>query len=175
MRFGYACPFVDGHEAVEDFPIGRAPGFAPCSEHGLMSARVYDVPYFVEDRRHMRRTEPTKNAPTEDWSWAIGAPRPKSRSEARAIEKALGIEFVSPAEAKADAQKLREGKNLDEPPKPEKGYLAKEVAKRGIRFDRSLTPPRPLTREESERKLKAERPDWNPAEAKEVAPAKLPG
>ena len=108
MRFGYACPFVDGHEAVEDFPIGRAPGFAPCSEHGLMSARVYDVPYFVEDRRHMRRTEPTKNAPTEDWSWAIGAPRPKSRSEARAIEKALGIEFVSPAEAKADAQKLRE-------------------------------------------------------------------
>ncbi len=123
----------------------------------------------------MRSAAPVQNAPTEDWSWTLGAPRPKSRTEARIIEKTRGIEFVSPREALADAAKLRAGKNLDEPPKMEKGYLAREVAKRGIRFDRSLTPPRPLTREEAERKLKAERPDWKPAEAQDLAATKLPG
>lgn len=175
VRFGYRCPFTGGHEAVETFPIGQAPSFAPCSEHGLLGPRVFDVPYTQEDRRHMRGA-PTKNAPTEDWSWSIGAPKPKSRSEARIIEKTRGIEFVSPAEAKADAAKLRAGKNLDEPQKLERGYLAKEVAKRGIRFDRSLTPPRPRTREESERKLAAER-DWTPsvdAEAKKASATNTP-
>jgi hypothetical protein len=171
MRFGYRCTFAGGHEAVEQYPIGHAPDFAPCSEHGLMGPRVFDVPYHVEDRRHMRGA-PTANAPTEDWSWTLGAPRPKSRSEMRLIEKMKGIEFVSPAEAKADAAKLRAGKNLDEPVKPQKGWLAKEIAARGIRFDRSLTPPRPLTREESERKLAAERPDWKAAEAKDLAATK---
>ena len=166
--------FAGGHEAVETYPVGHAPDFAPCSEHGLMSPRVFDVPYHVEDRRHMRGA-PTKNAPTEDWSWTIGGPRPKSRTEARAIEKTMGIEFVSPREALADAAKLREGKNLEDPPKPEKGWLAKEIAARGIRFDRSLTPPRPLTREESERKLAAERPDWKASEAQDLAAPKLPG
>ena len=137
-----------------------------------MSPRIFDAPHFQEDRLRMR--QPTRNAPRPDWSWSLGGPMPQSRSERRAIEKAQGIEFVTPAEARADVQRLREGKNLDEPTKLEKGYLAKEVARRGIRFDRSLTPPRALTREESERKLKAEQPDWNPAEAKEASPAKLP-
>lgn len=122
----------------------------------------------------MKTTAPTANAPTEDWSWSIGGPRPKSRSEARIIEKTRGIEFISPAEAKADAAKLRSGKNLDEPKKLEKGWLAKEVASRGIRFDRSLTPQPVLNREQSERKLADTRPDWKQSEAKEANPAKLP-
>jgi hypothetical protein len=172
VRFGYACPL--GHELIEHFAVGKAPETVGCDEHGLICSRVIDVPYFVEDRRHMKTTAPTPHAPTEDWSWTIGAPRPKSRSEARAIEKALGIEFVSPAEAKADAAKLRAGKNLDEPVKPEKGYLAREVAKRGIRFDRSLSPPRMLNREEAERKLKAEKPDWSPSGVKDLGTPKLP-
>lgn len=173
MRFGFACP--GGHEVIETFAAGHAPDTVQCDEHGTTAPRVFDVPYFVEDRRHMKSTAPTPNAPTEDWSWTIGGPRPKSRSEARAIEKTLGIEFVSPSEARADAARLRSGRNLDEPVKPEKGYLAKEVARRGIKFDRSLSPPRMLNREESERKLKAERPDWKPAEAKDLAVPKLPG
>ena len=132
---------------------------------------------FTEDRRRMR--PPTPHAPRPDWSWTLGAPAPQSRAEARAIEKTMGIEFVSRSEALADAQKLREGKDLSPPPKLEKGYLAKEVAKRGIRFDRSLTPPRPFTREEAERKLKAERPDWSPSdhasEATDLGTPKVPG
>jgi len=80
---------------------------------------------------------------------------------------------VSRSEALADAAKLREGKLLDEPPKLEKGYLAKEVARRGIRFDRSLTPPRALTREESERKLADH--GWVEAEAQVAAPEKVAG
>jgi len=171
MRFGFGCPL--GHEVIETFSVGQAPESVQCEEHGAMAMRVFDVPYTVEDRRHMKTTAPTANAPTEDWAWSIGGPRPKSRSEARAVEKALGIEFISPAEAKADAAKLRSGKNLDTPPKLEKGYLAKEVARRGIRFDRSLTPPRPMTREESERKLKAERPDWSPSGVKDLGEAKV--
>jgi hypothetical protein len=158
---------------VLDFPIGKAPDAISCAYHGESARRVFDVPHFTEDRRHMAR--PTPHAPAPDWSWSLGARRPQSRSEMRAIEKAQGIEFVTPAEAKADLEKIRAGKMLDEPPALEKGYLAKEVAKRGIRFDRSLSAPRPLTREESERKLKAERPDWNPAEAKVANPAKSPG
>jgi hypothetical protein len=134
---------------------------------------VFEAPYFVEDRRRM--AAPTSNAPRPDWSWALGGPRPQSRAEMRTLEKSMGIEFVTPSEARADAVRLREGKDLSPPPKLEKGYLAREVAKRGLRFDRSLTPPRPLTREESERKLKAERPDWNPAEAKVASPEKVPG
>jgi hypothetical protein len=59
--------------------------------------------------------------------------------------------------------------------KPEKGYLAKEVARRGIRFDRSLTPQPTLTREQAERKLADTRPDWKPDEAKVADPAKLIG
>lgn len=172
MRFGYGCPH--GHEILTVYPVGQAPDTVQCEEHGTTAARVIDVPYHVEDRRHMKRTVPTANAPTEDWSWTIGGPRPKSRAEARAIEKTMGIEFVSPAEAKADAAKLRSGKNLDEPVKSEKGYLAKEIAKRGIRFDRSLTPPTPLTREQAERKLKAEQPDWSPSGVKDLGAPKLP-
>lgn len=172
MRFGYACP--KGHEVVEMFPVGTAPDMVPCSEHRVIATRVIDVPYFVEDRRHMKTTAPTANAPTEDWSWTIGAPRPKSRAEARAIEKTMGIEFISPREAKADAAKLRSGQNLDTPVKPEKGYLAREIAKRGIRFDRSLTPQTQLTREQAERKLKAERPDWKPDGVKDLGAPKLP-
>ena len=80
----------------------------------------------------------------------------------------MGIEFVSPAEARADAAKLRAGESLDKPQPREKGWLAREVAKRGIRFDRSITGPRPLTREESERKLKAERPEWSDPQAPEA-------
>jgi hypothetical protein len=93
------------------------------------------------------------------------------------VEKAMGIEFISPAEAKADAAKLRSGKNLDEPPKLEKGYLAREVAKRGIRFDRSLTPQPTLNREQAERKLRDTRPDWGDShgsEATDLAAPKLP-
>jgi len=175
MRFGFRCAFAGGHEAVETFRIGQAPDFAPCSEHGLMSPRIFEAPMFQEDRRGMR-TVP-RGAPTEDWSWTLGGPRPRSRAEMRAIEKAQGIEFLTPAEARADVERLRSGKNLDEPAKPEKGYLAREIAKRGIRFDRSLSAPRALTREESERKLAAER-GWTAsadAEAKTVNPAKQPG
>lgn len=172
MNFGYRCPL--GHEIIDGFPVGKAPDSILCDQHGEDAPRIFDVPYFTEDRRHMKRTVPTANAPTEDWSWTIGGPRPKSRAEARAIEKTMGIEFVSPAEAKADAAKLRSGKNLDEPVKPEKGYLAKEIAKRGIRFDRSLTPPTPLTREQAERKLKAEQPDWSPSGVKDLGATKLP-
>jgi len=80
---------------------------------------------------------------------------------------------VTKAEALADAAKLREGKDLSPPPKLEKGYLAKEVAKRGLRFDRSLTPPAVLTREQSERKL-ADR-GWVEGEAKVANPEKVPG
>jgi hypothetical protein len=86
----------------------------------------------------------------------------------------MGIEFVSRSEALADAQRLREGKDLSPPPKLEKGYLAREVAKRGIRFDRSLSPPRILNREEAERKLKVEQPDWQPSEAKVARPENVP-
>ena len=174
MRFGFACPECD--EIVLDFPIGRAPQAVSCANHGSYATRVFDVPHFSEDRRHMASAKP--HAPRPDWSWALGQRRPQSRAEMRAIEKSQGIEFITPAEAKADVEKLRAGKNLDEPPKLEKGYLAKEVAKRGLRFDRSLSAPRPLTREESERKLKAERPDWDAraeAEAKVASPAKMPG
>lgn len=175
MRFGYGCPL--GHEIVESFSVGQAPNGVFCDEHNALAPRVFDVPYFTEDRRHMKTTAPTPNAPTEDWSWTIGGPRPKSRAEVRALEKALNIEFVSPAEAKADAALLRSGKNLDEPVKPEKGYLAKEIAKRGIRFDRSLTPQASLTREQAERKLKDTRPDWGDkhgSEAKDLGAPKLP-
>lgn len=168
MRFGYACPA--GHEVVATFPTGAAPDDVLCSEHGYVSSRVYEAFYTQEDRRGMSASKPGKPG----WSWALGAPMPTSRAEMRAIEKTQGIEFVTPSEARADAAKLREGKNLDEPVKPEKGYLAREVAKRGIRFDRSLTPPRTLTREESERKLKAERPDWTSAGVKDLGTPKLP-
>jgi hypothetical protein len=171
MRFGFGCPL--GHEVIETFSVGQAPESVQCEQHGTTAMRVFDVPYTVEDRRHMKTTAPTANAPTEDWSWTIGGPRPKSRSEMRAIEKTLGIEYISPAEAKADAAKLRSGQNLDTPPKLEKGYLAKEVAKRGIRFDRSLTPQPILNREQAERKLADTRPDWKPSEAQETPMAKL--
>jgi hypothetical protein len=92
----------------------------------------------------------------------------------RAIEKARGIEFVTPAEAKADVAKLREGKNLEEPPKREKGWLAREVAKRGVKLhpaDSGGYNDAPHTREGVERKIKAER-DWNDAEAVVIAPQK---
>jgi putative FmdB family regulatory protein len=140
-----------------------------CS-HSL--ARAVQDFQFTEDRRRMR--PPTRNAPRPDWSWTLGAPAPQSRAEARTIEKTMGIEFVSRSEALADAQRLREGKDLSPPPKLEKGYLAKEVARRGIRFDRSLSPPRILNREEAERKLKAEQPDWHPSEAKVARPENVP-
>ena len=171
MRFGYAC--AEGHEIEWAFPAGKAPAAVSCSDHGEHAARVFEAPHFTEDRRRM--AAPTSNAPRPDWSWALGGPRPQSRAEMRTLEKSMGIEFVTPSEARADVVRLREGKDLSPPPKLEKGYLAREVAKRGLRFDRSLTPPRPLTREESERKLKAERPDWNPAEAKVASPEKVPG
>ncbi len=167
MRFGFLC--AEGHELVESFPVGGAPRDVFCPEHGLRAARVFEAPNFQEDRRRLRA--PTPHAPRPDWSWSLGAPAPQSRSEMRAIEKAQGIEFVTPAEARADVAKLREGKNLDEPPKLEKGYLAREIAKRGVRFDRSLTPPRALTREESERKL-ADR-GWSDAEATDVGKTKV--
>jgi len=176
MRFGFRCPEGD-HEIITLFSVGQAPDQFFCIDHAVFAKRVFDVPYTVEDRRHMKTTAPTPNAPTEDWSWTIGGPRPKSRSEMRAIEKTLGIEYVSPAEAKADAAKLRSGKNLDEPPKLEKGYLAKEVAKRGIRFDRSLTPQPILNREQAERKLKDTRPDWGDkhgTQAQDLGAPKLP-
>lgn len=181
MRFGFACP--EEHELVHEFRIGEAPLLISCAEHGFSAPRVFESFYTQEDRRGMAAAAPRVNAPRPDWSWALGAPMPTSRAEMRAIEKARGIEFVTPAEARADAKKLREGKNLDEPPKLERGYLAKEVAKRGIRFDRSLSPPRQWTREEAERKLKAETKDaewggWDSkadAEAKVADPAKLPG
>jgi hypothetical protein len=170
MRFGFRC--VD-HEIIEEFRVGQCPDSVQCEEHGVTAARVFDVPYTVEDRRHMRGA-PTAHAPTEDWSWSLGEPRPKSRSEMRILEKTRGIEFVSPMEAKADAAKLRSGKNLDEPAKLEKGWLAKEIANRGIRFDRSLTPQPVLNREQAERKLADTRPDWKPSEAKDVGAPKLP-
>jgi hypothetical protein len=176
MRFGFRCPEGD-HEIIDLYGVGKAPDSIICPEHGFVSSRVFDVPYTVEDRRHMKTTAPTANAPTEDWSWTIGGPRPKSRSEVRALEKSMGIEFVSPAEAKADAAKLRSGKNLDEPVRPEKGYLAKEVAKRGIRFDRSLTPQPILNREQAELKLKDTRPDWGDkhgTQAQDLGAPKLP-
>ncbi len=166
MRFGFRCPL--DHEVIDEFTIGQAPPTVLCVEHGVQATRVFDVPQFTEDRRRMR--QPTPHAPRPDWSWSLGAPAPQSRAEMRAIEKAQGIEFVTRDEARRDVEKLRAGKNLDEPKKLEKGWLAKEVAKRGIRFDRSLEPPRPLTREESERKLAAER-DWTPSGGSVVAPA----
>jgi hypothetical protein len=88
---------------------------------------------------------------------------PDSRAARKRIERERGIEFVTPSEAKADAQKLREGKNLWEAPKLEKGWLAKEVRKRGIRFDRSVTPAPLPTQEQVDRKL-ADR-GWSEAEA----------
>jgi hypothetical protein len=173
MRFGYGCPH--GHEIVENFPIGKAPDSILCHDHDLEEApRVFDVPYFVEDRLRMRPV--TANNPNPEWSWTLGGPAPQSRAERRLLEKVKGIEFVTPSEAKADAAKLRSGKNLDEPKKLEKGYLAKEIAKRGIRFDRSLSQPQQLTREQSERKLEAER-GWGStedAQAKVVSADKLP-
>jgi hypothetical protein len=174
MRFGFGCP--QGHEVIEQFSVGHAPDAIVCPDHGFAAARVFDVPYMQEDRRHMRSAAPTQNAPTEDWSWSLGGPRPKSRSEMRILEKSRGIEFVSPQEARADAAKLRAGKNLDEPVRPEKGYLAKEIARRGIRFDRSLTPQPTLTREQAERKLADTRPDWGDShgsEAKDVSSEKV--
>jgi hypothetical protein len=173
MRFGYRCLEGD-HEIIGTFPVGGAPDVMFCPDHVGPCARVFDVPYTVEDRRHMKSTAPTANAPTEDWSWSLGGPRPKSRSEMRILEKSRGIEFVSPMEARADAAKLRSGKNLDEPAKLEKGWLAKEIANRGIRFDRSLTPQPVLNREQAERKLADTRPDWKPSEAKDVGAPKLP-
>lgn len=167
MRFGYACPH--GHEIITEFPIGKAAPDIECDKHHSNAVRVFDAPSIQEDRRGM--------AGGSGWSWALGQPAPQSRSEMRVIEKSRGIEFVTKAEARADAQRLREGKNLDEPTKLPKGYLAKEIAKRNIRFDRSGSAPRALTREESERKLEAER-GWDSvanAEAKVVAPEKLPG
>jgi hypothetical protein len=169
VRFGFLCS--EGHEIVESFLVGKAPRDVFCPEHGLRAARIFEAPIFQEDRRRMRA--PTPHAPRPDWSWSLGGPAPQSRSEQRAIEKAQGIEFVTKDEALADAAKLREGKDLSPPPKLEKGYLAKEVAKRGIRFDRSLTQPRMLTREESERKL-ADR-GWVEGEAKVADPAKISG
>lgn len=173
VRFGYCCP--RGHEIVEAHPIGQAPNGIFCTDHQIHATRVFEVPYYQEDRRGQSQPK-QPNAPSDDWSWTLGGPRPKSRAEMKAIEKTMGIEFITPAEARADAQKLREGKNLDEPTKPEKGYLAKEVAKRGIRFDRSLSQPQQLTREQSERKLEAER-GWTSSvesEAKTVSTDKLP-
>jgi hypothetical protein len=171
VRFGFACSA--GHEIIEEFRVGQAPTTVRCDEHDRYAIRVFDAPNICEDRRHMAAPKPGE--PQPGWSWALGAPLPTSRSEMRAIEKSRGIEFVTPAEARADAQRLREGKSLDEAPKLPKGYLAKAIAARGIRFDRSVSAPRVLTREESERKLAAERPDWKPAEAKTAAPEKMPG
>lgn len=168
MRFGYGCP--QGHEIEEAFPTGGAPDRIRCNEHQVYAVRVFDVFHMQEDRRGMSSSTPGKPG----WSWALGAPMPTSRAEMRAIEKTQGIEFITPSEARADVQKLKEGKNLDEPRKLEKGYLAKEVAKRGIRFDRSLTPPTPLTRDQAERQLKAEQPDWSPSGVKDLGTPKLP-
>jgi hypothetical protein len=169
VRFGFGCP--GGHEIVESFPVGGAPRDVFCAEHNLRAVRVFEAPYYQEDRRRM--CAPTPHAPRPDWSWTLGGPAPQSRSEQRAIEKAQGIEFVTKAEALADAAKLREGKDLSPSPKLEKGYLAKEVAKRGLRFDRSLTPPRALTREESERKLKDL--GWDDGGVKDLGATKVPG
>ena len=171
MRFGYAC--AEGHEIEWAFPAGKAPAAVSCSDHGEHAARVFEAPYFVEDRRRM--AAPTSNAPRPDWSWALGAPMPQTRSEMRAVEKMQGIEFVTRDEARRDVEKLRSGKNLDEPVKPEKGYVAREFAKRGIKIrDSAASPARQWTREESERKLAAER-GWDAnAEATVATPTKVP-
>ncbi len=158
-RYGYACPA--GHEVVIDATMRRAPDQVVCLAHDADAPRIFEPPQFTEDRLHFRRTTP--GAPSENWSWTLGAPMPTSRAERKRIERERGIEFVTPAEARADAQKLREGKNLWEPPKLEKGWLAKEVRKRGIRFDRSVSPAPLATPEAVDRKL-AER-GWNEAEA----------
>jgi hypothetical protein len=172
MRYGFACALrheIHG-EVEETFPIGHAPDSVPCW-CGSEARRVFEAPHFVEDRR--RFVKGSRNAPAENWSWSLGTRMPESRQEMRRVEKERGIEFVTPAEARADAQRLREGKDLAPPPKLEKGWLAKEVAKRGLKIrDSAASPARVLTREESERKLAAERPDWKDSEAAIVAPEK---
>jgi hypothetical protein len=108
---------------------------------------------FQEDRsRFFRNSNP--NAPTNDWSFALGCRMPQSRAERKAIEKLKGIEMVSPAEARADAevrksldyvQHIREGGDRnaeefkDKPVKQEKGWLAKRIAEKGIRFGDAST------------------------------------
>jgi hypothetical protein len=175
VRFGYACGL--NHEVFpeveEHFPIGQAPDAVACW-CGSEARRVFEAPYYQEDRRRLARTP--RNAPAEKWSWTLGARAPQSRAEMRQIEKERGIEFVTPAEARADIAKLREGKNLEGPPKPNKGWLAKEIAKRGVKLhpaDSGGWNDAPHTREGVERKIKAER-GWNDAEAVVVSKQKIP-
>jgi hypothetical protein len=160
-RYGYDCPA--GHEVILDATMRRAPDQIVCLEHDADAPRRFEPPQFTEDRLHFRRTGP--GAPAENWSWTLGGPMPTSRAERKRVERERGIEFVTPSEARADAQKLRDGKDLWTAPKPEKGWLAKEVRKRGIKLhpDSSGTPARLPSREESERKI-ADR-GWNEAES----------
>jgi hypothetical protein len=142
-----------GHEIVENFPTGKAPATVHCSEHNLEAKRIFEPPIFQEDRLRFYQAKP--NAPSPRWSYALGQDMPESKQERRRLEKEKGIEFVS----------RDEKPSIPEPPKgPEKGWLKRAFDAKGIRLG-DYGGFRPMTREESERKLAAERPDWVESEA----------
>lgn len=82
-------------------PIGTAPDEAPClmcnsridhlTENLHNVKRVFNVPYFVEDKRRWRKGV----------SPATGRAYAESRQEERRLEKELGIEFIAPSEMPA--------------------------------------------------------------------------
>lgn len=183
-RYGFHCPFVEppyarGHDFDAYAPMGQAPPRALCPEHNALAERVFAAPQFQEDRvRFARNRNPA--APSERWSWSLGREMPETRSEQRRLERERGIELMTHEEARrarseasAYLQHVRETgapPPAPPPPKPEKGWFAREVAKRGIRFGADSGGYVERSREEVDRKLRAERPDWVEAEA--AAPKK---
>jgi len=149
MIFSYKCP--TGHIVSESFSVGQAHATVQCPSHHAIASRhfgIEDLPFYQEDRsRFFRNSNP--GAPTENWSYSLGCPMPESRRDRKAIEKMKGIEMVSPSEARQDPkirksldylQHIREGGDRnaaefqDAPKKMEKGWLAKALAEKGVRF-----------------------------------------
>ncbi len=151
MRFGYACPL--GHELIENFHCGHAPPAVICPTHQETAPRVFDVPHFVEDR--LRFYQAGANAPSGRWSYALGQEMPETRAERDRLCREKGIEMVTKAEMLIPPP---------EPKKPEKGWLKREIDKRGIRFGDYAGIPQ-LTREGAERKLRDDRPEWSESDA----------
>jgi putative FmdB family regulatory protein len=89
-RYDYAC--ADHGEFERRFGMGEAPATVLCPRCLLAAPRVFGAFQYTEDRRHHGG---------ERRSAATGMRAAQSRTEERAIERAMGIEFMGNSEAPA--------------------------------------------------------------------------
>ena len=166
--YGFRCSGNGGHEIIGYYPMGKAPSQEFCNHHQAYAHRTYEAPQFTEDRRRMQKCS-NPAAPSDRWSWSLGQDMPETRSEQRRLEREKGIEMLTRDEARREANEAKgylEAVRSGSPPAPEqpkplpKGWLAKEVAERGIRFGSGESHGEVLTPENSDRKI-AETTEWS--------------